>query len=101
MIPFGYIPRSLLRTIFLPDTPQLAAGSFILFGDFHYLNLHKNLLNCSGILSTSRSSPVPSVTAAGPEPELHHHLAPDRDEIEPRFQFPSAGVVQSQNPAPV
>ena len=29
LIPFGYIPRSLLRTIFLPDTPQLAAGSFI------------------------------------------------------------------------
>ena len=27
---------------------------------------HKNLLNCSGIRSTSRSSPTPSVTAASP-----------------------------------
>ena len=29
LVPFGYIPRSLLRIIFLPDTPQQAAGSFI------------------------------------------------------------------------
>jgi hypothetical protein len=28
--------------------------------------IHKNLFNCSGILSTSFSSPVPSVTAASP-----------------------------------
>jgi len=38
---------------------------------------------------------------AGPEPELHHHLAPHRDEIELGRKFRGAGVVQLQNPAPV
>ena len=38
---------------------------------------------------------------AGLEPELHHHLAPDRDEVEPRPQFRGAGVVQAQDAAPI
>ena len=33
------------------------------------------------------------------EPELHHHRAPDRDPIQPRFQLPGAGVVQAQDAA--
>ena len=69
--------------------------------DFH--QLYKNLLNCAGIRSTSRSSPGLGFTAASPglEPELHDHLAPDGDEVQPRFQFPGAGVVQGENHAPV
>ena len=38
---------------------------------------------------------------ARPEPELHHPLVPDRHEVEPRFQLPSAGVAQAEDAAPV
>ena len=59
----------------------------------------KNLLNCAGIRSTSR--PERYRRLARLEPELHHDLAPNRDEIEPRPQLRGAGIVQPQNPTPV